>query len=342
MNRRELLRGLAAGSLVTAIPGCYGHEEQSKAVINEQAERKTSTLKIVLNGPFGIVFEKSKPGQVTAFVPFDPQRLHQFYFNEMASAKDAGKDSKRSYKFRLDPRGIRKNTSRMPYVDRCFNDFNRTTDVWKRMPYFLTIELPVPDVITFAGAAEAVTFVQNHRHGVMPLNHIFEYKIYDADDIRMTDQSGAAVKPIPSARLREEYKGHCGTSKTPAHNESCNEMMGYLSGEEDANGIAYFFGVGLSPAEGDTSKPPYQNHALEFFNKVLLASFPGLQKSLELASIDGSVARPDLGSPRSNPQSATLAPAVWREDMSPRLLQVSAVIDCKVGGLLVDTSGTQG
>jgi hypothetical protein len=311
MNRRELLRGLAAGSVVTALSGCR----------RDQDERKTSTLKVVLNGPFGVVFERDKPAQVTAFMPKDPKGLHQFYFNDLY--KEMKTDT--VYNFRLEDKGIRKNPAQRPYIDRCFNDFNKKTDVWKKEEYFLTVVLPVPDVITFTGPAERITFVQNHRQGVMPLNMVFEYRVHERGDVRMVSDKNSGAGPVPNSQLRDQYQKRCGTAKSPG----CPDMMDYLSDDPDGNGKIFFFGVGVSP----DNNPGNFDHAVDFFNKEVLRSFPGLQASLELESVDGPIADPGQSAPRGYTQSGMLVPAVWRESMSPRLLQASAVIDCKIGPL---------
>ena len=316
MNRRQLLRGLAVGSVMAAVAGCTH-------------ERKPRSLKVVLNGPFGVVFEGDKPAQVTAFVPFEepteqskePAALHhQFYFNDLT--REMKTDT--HYNFRLEERGIRKNRFQRPYIDRCFNDFNKKTDRWVMKNYFLTIVLPVPDIITFTGPAEVVTFAQTKRQGVMPLNAVFEYTVDDMEDVRSSTENVSDKRPVSGSKLRDQYQKHCATYKTPG----CSDMMDFLSDDEDGNGMTFFFGVGVSSdASGDSPK----QHALNFFNNNLLSSFPSLQESLKLADIDGPIVDPTQTAPRGNTQSGMLVPAVWRESMSPRLLQVSAVIDCQVG-----------
>ncbi len=314
MNRRELLRGLAAGSVVTALSGCRRHDD----------ERRTSPLKVVLNGPFGVVFERDKPAQVTAFMPKDPTGVHQFYFNNLNTQmkRDA------TYNFRLEDNGIRK--SRRPYIDRCFNDFNKKTDVWAKQPdYFLTIVLPVPEVITFTGPAERITFVTDDRQGVMPLNMVFEYQVYEDRKVRMISGNNAEEAPMRDSQLREQYQKRCGAAQTPG----CPDMMDYLGDDSNGNGRSFFFGVGLSPEDHDNDDPKMRSdHAVDFFNNQVLKSFPHLQ-ALTLKSVDGPIADPGNNTPRGYSNSAMLMPAVWREPMSPRLLPVSAVIDCKVGPL---------
>ena len=47
----------------------------------------TTTLKVVLNGPYVIVREKSRPDMITVFSPRDNQGLHRFYSNDLKEGR---------------------------------------------------------------------------------------------------------------------------------------------------------------------------------------------------------------------------------------------------------------
>ncbi len=286
MNRRNLLKTLAAVPLVSALGACKDNDDDDKRRQGSAGHR----LQILLDGSFAVVIQHEKPNSVLAFSPRDKDEPHQFYFNDPDNAQAATKD----YNFELLPEGLKH--SDRPEIASGFSDFHASVKQWKLTENFVAIKLPIPARITFAGHRERVVFKSN-KPGWMPTNHILEYDVIDPDRIKVT----------------------------------CKELGKACSASPDSpEGLTrFFFEVG----------PPYgapANHAVNFFNDMLIASFPELVANYSLSQImdkrDGSPAR-----------TARLVSAAMRDDTPPaRLLNASYTLDCKVGGLLVDTSTPPG
>ena len=92
----------------------------------------------------------------------------------------------------------------------------------------------------------------------------------------------------------------------------------------DPSDLCLFLGVGLNP---DSSLDARENHGIDFFNHVLLPALaPRVKKMLAKIGNCGQADDNSLSSPM-------LMPAVYRYPMSrPRLLTVSSLMDCQVGG----------
>jgi hypothetical protein len=286
MNRRNLLKTLAAVPLVSALGACKDNDDDDKRRHGFAGHR----VQVLLDGAFAVVIQHEKPNSVLAFSPRDKDEPHQFHFNDPDYAQAAAKD----YNFELLPEGLKHNDR--PEIASGFSDFHASVKQWKLTENFVAIKLPIPTRITFAGHRERVVFKSN-KPGWMPTNHILEYDVIDPDGIKMT----------------------------------CKELGKACAASPDSpEGLTrFFFEVG----------PPYgtpANHAVTFFNHMLTGSFPELVANYSLFQIldkrDGSPAR-----------TARLVSAAMADDAPPaRLLNASYTLDCKVGGLLVDTSAPPG
>ena len=126
MNRRDLLRGLAAMPVASAFSSCTTSTESVS-----QRPATVTTLKVVLDGSFAVVFERQNPTRITAVIPHDPDKLHRFYFNDFFKPMDNGQDANRYYNFQLSSKGLEENRARRPYTDQCFRDFSKHSD-WKQ------------------------------------------------------------------------------------------------------------------------------------------------------------------------------------------------------------------
>lgn len=177
-----------------------------------------------------------------------------------------------------------------------FTDFHASVKHWKLTENFVAIKLPIPSRISFAGHRERAVFKTN-KTGWMPTNHILEYDVTDPEKIKM----------------------------------ACKELeKGCAPSLDSPQGLTrFFFEVG--PPRGTP-----HNHAVNFFNDMLNASFPELVANYSLADIlDKRDERPAT--------TARLVSADLRSDTPPaHLLNVSYTLDCKLGGLLVDTSSSAG
>src|SRR5947209_7242154 len=326
MNRRDLLRGLASLPVASVLGSCSTRsnpavpEPQSRP--GTAAAQPITTLKVILDGSFAVVFDRRTPTRITAVIPHDPEKMHEFYLNSMYKPIDTGQDPSHTYSFQLSSKGLEENRARRPYTDQCFRDFTRTTDVWKREKYFVTLDLPVPDVITFIPPTVPVTFKMNHRSAMMPLNHVLRYRVQDAAAIQMLREGAQPVKPARDAEFNKEFYGWCREPKTAGQKESCGQMRQYSSDWFEENAITFYFAVGHSRYQ-ETS-PNMQYHAENFFNNVLLRSFPRVQRELEL----------EVGTAKTlDYRGGQVVPAVWRPEIpQPRLVPVASIIDCRVGG----------
>jgi hypothetical protein len=318
MNQRHLLSATLVLSVLCGLSACRHEAGEHRPHPPEPA-----TLKVILNGPFAIVLDKNKPSRITAFTPRDPQGMHRVYVNDLEKDRDREKD----YHFKLLSDGLN-TTGRRPYIDQYFRDFNVETDEWKRENYAVTIDLPVPDVISFTLPAPTL-FFENGKKAFMPLNHILEYRVDDAEKIRLFSAELKDLHPLSCAELLEQFEHVCAKQLLSDYQKSCREMKGLLSSCTHSNTKTFFFGVGL-PAESLMTNEE-KAHAVHFFNDVLLRSFPHL-RNLRLAPLDNP-GQTGNGSP-----GGMLIPAVVKYPMpNLRLLPVSAVIDCKVGGFIVTT-----
>jgi hypothetical protein len=329
MKRRDLLKGLATVPALSMFGGALDYDK---------GKRKGRTgppgiLRIFINGPFALVIEKKQPDKITFFTPFDPEKLHQFYFNGLqgqAKIHDDGKDAKRSYHFQLPVRGLDVYPKKRAYIDQCFRDISFTTDLWKKEEYFVTLELPVPDSIGFIPPAKPIIFKLGKKQGSMPMNNVLEYRMTDPDDVKIITKQGSFA-PRPASKLNQEYLDYCKNYKSKenykeydqGHREACAKLEEEFKTWDEPEVRAFSFGVGVGE---DVSPEQANRHALKFYNDVLLSSFPHVREQQELEQIGG------VSYPGTPTRGAMLMPAVWDPSVSPRLVPVTAVMDCQVIG----------
>src|SRR5205807_9816139 len=274
MNRRDLLRGLVAMPVASAFSSCTQSVSQRPGPV--------TTLKVILDGSFAVVFERQNPTRITAVIPHDPDKLHRFYFNDFFKPMDNGQDANRYYNFQLSSKGLEENQARRPYTDQCFRDFSKHSD-WKREKYFVTIELPVPDVITFIPPAASVIFRRSHQQVLMPLNHVLRYRVQNVDEVQMTQQGSKPVKPLSNSDFEKEYYRWCKDPNTGARSGHCGQMQEHSSEWSEDNAVTYYFAVGTtSYQQAPASSSKAEDHAIRFFNEILLRSFPKAQPELQL------------------------------------------------------------
>jgi len=298
-----MLKGLGA----LPIAGAVGCAEGSQKTTQDQPCR---TLQITLEGAFALVLRKSgEQFRITAFSPASPAappkgsdcppalfpiEPHLFYFN--GERQGPGR-----YHFELPQRGL--NVVPKPIIDIGFRDFAADTELWRLGNDFVTLDLPCPKTITFYGKPEPVVFANPpspRRTGHMPTNHVLEYQVEHADQVKM---------------ICEGLKAPC----TPARDSTATTMK-------------FSFGVGLPPNSDHGGK-----HAVRFFNYLLCAFFPDLTKAYALAEVGGDKRTSSTGTSQDGPEAAVV-PAVLRNTMpTPNLLMVTSVVDCQAGGIIVTT-----
>lgn len=278
MNRRQILKAFATVPVASAL-GAGKEDEKSR--YRPAAHR----LQILLDGAFAVVVQGNKGNSILAFSSRDKEEPHQFYFNDPFYRENPEKN----YHFELLPNGLKK--SSQPEIDPGFNDFHARTKEWHLGENFVTLSLPCPERITFAGHRENVVF-KSGKTGRMPTNHILEYDVLDPARVKMV----------------------------------CQELSkGCTASEDSPPGLMrFFFEIGPPP-----NTP--SSHAVNFFNYMLQTSFPELVRDYSLAKIDDPHERQST--------SASLMPAVMKSNApQAELRSASYTLDCKLGGMLVNTS----
>jgi len=248
MNRRDIIKAIAAVPLASAFGSC--HEERASPPDAHQGKR-IHTLQILFEGAFSLVLHKNNPNKLVAFVPKPDnghrELEHDFFFNDPSMPRHPlGKDPA-GYHFQLADDGLRLNPD--TYINPGFADFTADTEKWRLSERVVTLELPFPNSINFSGRPLHVKFASG-RSGLMPTNHVLEYYVEDPDKVKL---------------MCSQLEGKC-----PA---SPNCPPGVLR---------YFFAV--SPQiKGDGQK-----HAFDFFNFILHTCFPDLEERYRLSYIEAS------------------------------------------------------
>ena len=319
MNRRNLLGAMCTLPVAGALSACKDKHEH----------RPSGTLKVILNGPFGVVLDSAKDWRITAYVPSDPQHEHELRFR--GPSEFAGRETKTgkspTYYFEVLHEGLDIGKGR-PRIDQGFYDFNfphiGNWQLPKDPDPFVVIDLPRPDYITFTPPAQSVLF--GGRPTLQPLDHILEYRMSEPDKIRV--KSGdKQQRPLPCSELLkqyEEYRSKTGYGPSNAEDSQLGNIEEMLRNSSPSD-LCLLFGVGFD-AQYPEADP--LEHGINFFNNVLLPSFaPGVRKRLQKATCAPAAA--DESSP------SVLVPAVLRYPLPrPRILQVASTVDCQAGGAM--------
>jgi hypothetical protein len=329
MDRRNLLQGLLTVPLMGLVGGCT--EKDKKEQDESHTRNRHSSFKVVLHGPFAVVLPRNGQNRVTAFVPFDPKKEHELRFpTPFAPAKT---ERAGSFQFELGEGGLVR-PDRPPYVDHGFDDVTIHSGPWQPQPkqYFVYLELPVPDVITYIPPTEGVLFVGD-KPGTMPVTAVLEYGVHELGAVRLRSKQHGEQKPLSAAELRDDYKKSPGGPNY--ENQKIHQRMALEREFEDwarSGASAFYFGVGLAP---DAPEKGY-DHAIRFFNNTLLGAFPNSPdaKSKRLEAIGDY--GPPCGFPSRSSPTAMLRSAVFKPEMlQPRLLQVASTDDCGAGIIIV-------
>ena len=317
MNRRKVLKGIAAVPVAGVLAGCR----------REPARPVRGVLRVILNGPFGVVLESDKDYHITAYVPSDPEREHELRFLGPLDANVAGREPKTgkppSYRFALGEEGLDIGKGQ-PQIDQGFYDFYLPHIGNFELPPdpFAVVELPRPDYITFTPPAQSVFF---GRATLQPLDHILEYRMTDPDRVRVKPGDKEPQPSIPCSELLKQFEEYWYKTeyRSPNGEELRRNMEEMLRNCSSAD-RCLLFGVGFDPQHPETN--PLE-HGISFFNNVLLPSFaPNIRKTLHKA-----VCTPSDG----NASQAGLMPASLRYPIAtPRILQIASVLDCQSGGVM--------
>jgi hypothetical protein len=302
----------------------------------------TTTLDVIVNGPYTLVWIPSRPDVITLISPRDADGLHKFYLNDLTEGTD------QNVHITLEADGL-KVGKKLP-IDPYFPpDFIAETDVWKRPPegdpqkdYLVTIELPVPQKITFVSPLHPVTFEKNRMQSFQATNFVLEYQVAEFGRIRAKSRQRNSIPPLSSSDLQKKYNDLCEIPENGKYfYESCANLRNLLEQCAGKKTAVLFFGVGIPLETQLEYVRKYPNfaavHAVSFFN-LMLQSFPNLA--------DKRLAMKDEVDPRRSDGSTVMLMETSFRPAAPRsrLLPVNAftaVIDCKAGNLIVTAKTTQ-
>lgn len=319
MKRREVLKTLLAAPLAGIAGGCAKHLPRHP--------QRFRVLRIILHGPFAVVQHPNDRGKIIAYVPADPHNLHEFRFQKISEQVPA----KTRYQFTLPPKGLRP-PERPTYKDRCLDDSTVRIRNWRPAgSYFVRIDLPAPDLMSFAGPLLSVTFKNSKRRGLMPTNQVLEYRIDHLHDIFLDSPELGRQAAATCENFYQGYETYRKEFEEMHRKSLANEAISPhmprpdWCGDDDLS--VFFLGVGLRP---DTPGAEKVRHAISFFNEQLLPSLHDeaaiREKSLEAIGDYGNSG----AGPGDAPGAARLTAAVWRSSARPpRLLTASYVEDCK-------------
>jgi hypothetical protein len=304
---------------LTLLSACYHRPEGNRPI-----PLSFTPFTILVNGPVAIVVQKSK-STITIFSPRDPEGLHELYVNNLEHSQDSSRD----YHFTLEQEGLKPSAD--VNIDHYLSDFVVHTEDWKREKNFFSIEVPMPEKITFAPPLQPITF-ENGATGYMATNFVFKYTATDYEKIKAVSHELGTLKPLTNAELQTQYARLCSKAAGDRrYHDSCIGVRNLLEQFVDEQGRVLFFGIGRPLLKQNLlSEREASDHAIHFFNDVLLRAFPHLQR-LRLASKPNGMEISE-----TNPlliQASFSAPTSHME-----ALPVSAVIDCKAGGFIAITT----
>jgi hypothetical protein len=322
MKRRHLLQAMLSVPVVSAL-GCR-HEHRDKHF--PPVPVRGGTLRVMLQGPFALVLDTTKKNKITAYVPFTDDQMHEFRFLDPSKRINGESDSgkRNQYKFTL-PENNLEISARPPSIDSGFQDVTLNVKGWQAHPedYFVSIELPAPDYISYVPPTIPVVMkdTEEPRLAMTPTNHVLEYRIREFEDwhkIVLHSTQLQDRKPLPCQDLHSGFQEHWNQRERngPPDRQRVH-MERALKRYSETPCVTFFLGVGLSPQAGDAMK---RDHALSFFNTKLLGGFPDAPEH------DGMILKEVDVKPCSSGavnHGAMLTPAVYRYS-EPRIRPVSA------------------
>lgn len=345
MNRRKLLKGLLATPALSLMSGCRDRLDPHAS--------KTTTLRIFLMGPFFVVMVKDQGYRVKVFVPYDRERKHELRLqNPMQPVPRPTTSCRVGYQFTLPDHGLLA-TSDRPYIDHGFDDALLSVDQWTPRPeeYFVALDLPTPHAIGYVPPLYPVQFSpggnRQSDYARVPLNHVLEYKMVDADDVRMQkkqlewcgkevrSEKREELKPLTCDELYRDYQAYW--NEDPDDETPPLDQRPYMKNEYASCSFRTFFlGVGLPPESKSNDYLAYlEEHGVEFYNEKLLPSFyqnqpiPRGKKLVRVGKDAVAPCRTD-GSAALTPG---LQPAVWQYSMpGPHLQYVTGTDNCMAPG----------
>jgi hypothetical protein len=338
MKRRHLLQAMLTVPVVSALGGCrHEHRDHPRPL-----PARGGTLRVMLQGPFALVLDTTNKNKITAYVPFTDDQTHEFRFLDPSKRIDGERDpgKRNQYKFTL-PENNLEISSRPPIIDSGFQDVTLNVKGWTAEPtkYFVSVELPTPDYITYVPPAIPVVMqdTEERRLAMTPTNHVLEYRIREFEDwekIVLQSHQLKDRKPLPCQDLQPGFQEHWKQmEKNGEHDQQRLHMERALTRYAETPCVMFFLGVGVSPNTAEASR---REHALSFFNNKLLGGFPNAPEHDGMI-LEEVYAKPCTSGTGTVNHGAMLTPAVYRYP-APRLRPVpasafyfTAADDCRAG-----------
>jgi hypothetical protein len=343
MNRRRLLQAMLSVPVAGALGGCR-HEHKDHPSFPPS---RGGTLKVVLQGPFAVVIDTKNHYRIKAFVPYSDNNEHEFLY---PGRSDHGNknifpeavDGKRNqYQFTLEEKNLEP-SDRMPHIDAGFADFTLQVSGWQPSPkdqdYFVALDLPAPDLISYRIPAEPALLAQD-KLVMMPTSHVLQYRVRDFDDLKKVKMGSPQLgekHPLSctdlSAWAQERGAVPNQEQETDSGRAARGERMERMKTEFQCSNDPvswFFFGVGLSYPQPEESPHLYE-HGLDFFNNKLLGAFPTARNLDEhrLVQVKVKVCGAGTGG------DSMFVSAVQRYSMpQARMVPVTSLTDCRAGAV---------
>ncbi|HZR27454.1 MAG TPA: hypothetical protein VFA71_01635 [Terriglobales bacterium] len=347
MNRRHLIKAMLSVPVAGALGGCR-HEHSDHPFFPHS---RGGILQLILQGPFAVVIDTKNHYRIKAFVPYSGTNDHVFYAppadqDDDKPFSEQGQKGRNQYQFTLEEHNLETN-DRMPHIDAGFADFTLNVSGWQPSPndYFVTLDLPTPDLISYRVPAEPA-LLAGDRLTLMPTSHVLQYRLSDFGDLKkvkvrspqlgerhplscadvfpwLEKQATAARQERGNASRQEQ-----GAGAEKDHQERIEHMKAGLECPNNPVG-ALFFGVGLPYSEAG-NVPHLSAHGLDFFNNKLLAAFPTALNLENHRLLQVDVKACGAG----NGGDSMFVSAVQRYSMPrPRLVPVTSLTDCRAGAV---------
>jgi hypothetical protein len=349
MNRRSVLRGLAAFPIASALAGCHREDGKNDDGQSDKGKSKSPEhsgvrkLRVILMGPFAVVQQKDRNYRIKAYVPFDDERLHERKHEFRFPGPLSLEKKHESYQFTLQVESLK--TPGPAYVDSGFAGFNVELPEWKPpSDAFVSLDLPAPDVISFLPPPEWVLFEPSDQFPqgqniALPLNHVLEYTLKEGCDVKLVSkQLDHDATPLSCDDLHQQSIAYEKKSGHPESQSSLYPLMDQtLTRCSQSNVCTFFLGVGLSPEDASSSWGDY--HALKFFNDKLLPSLYGakIPQGKRIVKLKAS----PCASSGGMMMSPAFIPAVQRLPFpQARFVPVASTENCTAPGATATSSRT--
>lgn len=235
MNRRNFLAALTVSPFVTKL------EQLSATIRTADSGTPINRLRVILEGPFAVVLQKDYGNRIRAFVPHGDN--HVFFLNGTQRAGNG-------FHLRLLDDGLEPYSSCQ--VDDGFAAFHEPTAQWLLQDYYVSIDLPCPQTITYDQSLPAVLATDPSHKVKMPVNHILEYDFTDSTKLSLSCTEIGPTSPRQCTSL------------------PCLELS---------------LQVGLLKMPHSPDPDPHAHKAKAFFNKHMLDCFPELKKKKRIKKI---------------------------------------------------------